>query len=384
MRTWFDALAGGGLLVALVVVFVVDRVTLPPAPAGPGDLPVKIISESDDRRGPRTKLRLAVTPTKEARGDNGGLIRWDDMGKLLDQLGSGYRYDLVQPADIAQEPSKLDAYDVLFLTCAPGGEELKHALAEFVARGGTLYASDWRFDAVAAAFPEVVDRDGIASGTPQELVAEVIDPALRDVIGSTLPLKFDLSRWKIAAFAGPRVTPLLRGAYMRERYRDDGKGTPATGAFLVKFTHGKGTVIFTSFHNEKQNSELEIKLLQHLVFQLVNATVDAEVTETNERAGFEPTKSNLLSAPKDNPQVTKSYTHAKAGPLRFSLAFRNEGARLRVDLHSPDGKVFHWDGTSTLILEVPDAAAGEWRYTITALQLPYENFPFSATFGAKK
>jgi hypothetical protein len=375
-RTWFDLFAGAALVAVLLVVIAVDK-----WPVGAGDLPVNIIAGSTTSARTGAKLRLAITPSQKAEVRPSG---FDDMGKLLDQLGAGYRYDVVQPADIIKTPRILDSYDVLFLTCAAGGHELRGALADFVARGGTLYASDWRYDAIAAAFPDVVDRDAVASGAVQELVAEVIDPRLREVIGPTIPLRFDLSRWRTAAFAGPRVTPLLRGVYKKERFRDDPEGVDDKGTFLVKFTHGKGTVIFTSFHNEKQNSKVEIKLLQHLVFQLVNATVDAEVSEANERAGFEPTKSNLLSAPKDNPQVTKIYQHSALGPLRFSLAFRDAGARLRVDLHSPDGKAFHWEGESTLILEVPSAAAGEWRYTITALKLPYDNFPFSATFGAKK
>jgi hypothetical protein len=386
-RTWLDGIAGGGLVLALLVVIALDHLSTPSAqmPRSASVLPVSILSDFSQRIGQPAKLRLAVTPTEYSYQESSGKdIPWDDMGKLLRQLGEGYRYDVIEPEDIASQPSKLDPYDVLFLTCASGGEELGGALRAFVARGGTLYASDFRYDAVAAAFPDVVDKKGRAAGTPQDVVAEVVDPALRDIIGPSITLRFDLSQWKIAAFAGPRVTPLLRGSYLKQRNAKDMKGVKATGTFLVKFTHGKGTVIFTSFHNEKQNSELEIKLLQHLVFQLVNASADAEVTETNERAGFEPTKSNLLSAPKDNPQVTKTYSHAKAGPLRFALAFRNEGARLGIDLHSPDGKSFHWEGTSTLMLEVPQAAAGEWRYTVTALHLPYENFPFSVTFGAKK
>jgi hypothetical protein len=33
---------------------------------------------------------------------------------------------------------------------------------------------------------------------------------------------------------------------------------------------------------------------------------------------------------------------------------------------------------------VPDAAAGEWTYTVTALKLPYPNFPFTVRIGEKK
>ena len=101
-------------------------------------------------------------------------------------------------------------------------------------------------------------------------------------------------------------------------------------------------------------------------------------------AGFEPVKSNLLSAPRGNPTVKKTYTHPRSGPLRVSLAFRSEGAKLGLDLVAPDGKGYHWEGEGSVILEAPYAAAGEWTATVTALQIPYENFPFSVTFGAKR
>lgn len=382
-KTAIDGVAGLGLLAALTAVVIYDRA--PEVRTSSGPLAVNVVSSAPPRQGGPRKLRLAVTPTHRdfdpATGEN---VPWDDMGKLLTQLGDGYKFDLVPTDKIVKTPKLLDKYDVLFLTCAPGGEELRSILPAFVARGGTLYASDFRFDAIALAFPEMVDKPSVASGTRQDVVAEVVDPGLRDVIGSTIPLQFDLSQWKVAAFGGRRVTPLLQGDYRKEQFANDRTGVPARGNFLVRFPHGKGTVIFTSFHNEKQNSDLEIKLLQHLVFQLVNATVDAEVAQSNEQAGFAPTKSNLLSAPKDSPRITKSYTHAKQGPLRFSLGFRNEGADLGLELRSPDGRTFEWRGESTVILEVPGASAGEWTATITAHRLPYENFPFSITFGAKK
>ena len=32
-------------------------------------------------------------------------------------------------------------------------------------------------------------------------------------------------------------------------------------------------------------------------------------------------------------------------------------------------------------MRVPDAAAGEWAYTVTPLSIPYPNYPFSLTIG---
>ncbi len=385
-KTWIDALAGGGLALALLVVFLVDRLTrADPAPAGPNTLDVRLVADSGRRLAAQKKLRIAVVPThREWNGQVNAMMVWDDMGKLLLELGEGFRFDEVTPAQILADAKKLDAYDVLFLTCAPGGVELRTQLHQFVDRGGVLYASDWRYDAVAAAFPDFIDVAIQGAGTPQDLHANVVDPALRDVIGPTIHLKFDLGSWKTAAFRGPKVTTLIEGTYRRERHPKDMVGTPAKAPLLVKFPVGKGTVIFTSFHNEKQNSEIETKLLQYLVFSMVTAGVDSAVQESISEGGFAPQRSNLLSTPRGNPTVTRTYTSQKPGTLRFALGFRNEGAKLRLQLRSPDDRQFSWEGDSTAIFDVPGAAQGEWSYTVTALHLPYENFPFTVTVGEKK
>jgi hypothetical protein len=385
-RLLADALAGSALAVALLLVFVIDRLAAPTR--AENTLPVRVVADSSVQAAPARKLRLAVTPTYR-EPVNLTFVPWDDMGKLLRELGDGYRFDEVTPLQMLTDPHVLDPYDVLFLTCAPGGQELKDVLAQYVSRGGTLYASDWRFDAVAAAFPEFVDADVLGSGVREVVTAEVVDPALRELVGPTIPLRFNLPRWKTAAFGGPRVggprvSVLLRGAYHRQRHPRDRVGDPATAPLLVKFSFGKGMVIFTSFHNEKQNSELERKLLQYLVFSLVTADVNAQVTASIQGAGFAPQKSNLLSTPPDNPSVSRTYTNSKTGPLRFALGFRNEGAEFRLLLRSPDGRTYTWEGTSTVILEVPDALPGEWTYTVTAVRLPYENFPFTVTVSEKQ
>jgi hypothetical protein len=59
----------------------------------------------------------------------------------------------------------------------------------------------------------------------------------------------------------------------------------------------------------------------------------------------------VLSTPKNNPSVTKTFQYSKAGPLRIALGIRNEGARLKLHLRSPDGKEFSWEGSATVVLE---------------------------------
>ncbi|MCS7046451.1 MAG: hypothetical protein NZO58_08865, partial [Gemmataceae bacterium] len=298
----------------------------------------------------------------------------------LGQLGAGYKFDPIGHKDLL-DAEKLRDYDVLFLPCAPDDPNLDFAgtLRDFVTNGGTIYASDWRYDCIARAFKELASQRLNSPGRGQIVHAEVVEPGLKDLLGERVELKFDLDKWKPAAFAGDRVKVLIRGEYQRQ------DGGYATAPLLVKFQVGKGTVIFTSFHNEKQNSETELKLLKYIVFSAVTAQMENEVNQTLYKGGFSPKKQNLLSASRDNPRVTYKYHSSKAGPLTFVLAFEESGARLKLTVVGPQGKSFEREGTSTLKIDVPSAAPGEWRYTVEALEVPYENFPFTVTVaeGAK-
>jgi hypothetical protein len=258
-------------------------------------------------------------------------------------------------------------------------------LLNYVSEGGILYASDWRFDAVRKAFPDVVDEKFVGQGAQQKLQADIVDAALSDALKTKkIDLQFDLGEWRAAAFGGPRVKTLIQGTYKKQKQAGQIDAGTATAPLMVKFPVGKGTVIFTSFHNEKQNSRIEKQLLQYLVFSLVTAGIDSEINSSLDQGGFSARGSNLLSTPKRNQTITKTYDNKTNADLRFALGFRNEGAELRFHIQSPDGKQFTWKGTSTVILEVANARAGQWTYSVTDLRLPYENFPFTVTVGEKK
>ena len=310
--------------------------------------------------------------------------KWDDMGKLLKELGEGYRFDEINQDQIVNSIVKLEDYDVVFLTCAhAGSDKLREHLRRYVSEGGILYASDWRFDDIAAAFPEMKADALRGQGEKQTLEADVIDAALRNRLGTTrVTLKFDMPEWKTAAFSGPRVKVLMQGNYLTM----NGQGQRATAPLMVKFNWEKGTVIFTSFHNEKQNSRVETDLLQYLVFSLVTAGIDADVNAKLEQGGFKSQPSNLLSTPQGKKTTDpKHYENKTPGAtLRFVLGFRNEGATLRFHVKAPSGKQYTWEGKSTVILEVANAERGTWTYTVSEEVAAYANFPFTVTVGEKK
>jgi hypothetical protein len=380
------------LVVALGVVYGLDRSTDKKLPAAAtNDLIVKE-HRPDEQLISARPLRLGVTPTPP---------EYDDMGQLLDTLGKGYKYTAFDINDL-RYPEKIADYSVIFLTCGgypaswfkekdsddsaglhPGlsrgvGDKLMfgamHAtLRDWVQRGGTLYASDLQFGPVADTFGEFIDRGAVDSGEKQALDAEVVDPGLRDFLGQKqMHLAFDQEGWRPAAFNKKATT------YLSGKYRSQNGEGERTAPLLAKFRVGDGTVIFTSFHNEKQNGETETKLLKYLVFSTVTAKVESQLEKAMQ---FTPQKRSLLSTTPENPTTTQTWHKQKPGSFQVALGFAAEGATLRLSIVAPNGKSYRKDLTSSLVVEIPDAPVGDWQITVEAVKLPYPNFPFTVTVG---
>ncbi len=388
-----DAAAGLSLVLALALVFywAGKRSADEKPPAGQAG--VRLVEGSQtDHTGQADRVRLAVTP-----------FEYDDMGRLLDELGSGYSYHTIAYDDLLDAP-RLEPYEVVFVTCSgvprrwlgprigaggrPGTEvhearaeivrQLRESLRQYVGQGGTLYASDWQFVLVAAAFPEYVAPGWPGRGKAQTVRADVLDPALAARLGPGVELNFDRPAWYPAAFEGPQVVVYLEGSY------ETISGRWEKAPLLVQFPFGKGSVIFTSFHNEKQHTEVEQELLHTLVLATVTARLRSEVQRTMLRGGFSPVQRNLLSASVRQQAVVRSFEHDGRGELQFVLGFEDQGAELRLEVMAPDGRQWAKSGTSTLVVEVPDAPAGRWQYKIEALRVPYANFPFTFSVGRKQ
>ena len=160
-------------------------------------------------------------------------------------------------------------------------------LHNFVGKGKTLYASDLHFNQVAESFPEHV-----TSPTP-----------------TAAPCKPSRRKWSMPDWRSPgREISFSSTRKARTRRRFEAKASPCTCAarletvsgqrktapLLVKFPHKDGTVIFTSFHNEKQNNQTALKLLRYLVFAAMTADVESQVTRTMVQGGFSPAKRRHL------------------------------------------------------------------------------------------
>jgi hypothetical protein len=392
LRPIVDVMVAVLLLVALVAVFRSDK-----APATTNTPPPEIKTVELDEPAPEPvlkPLKLAVTYCPRERAE------YDDIGKLLRKLGQGYEYSTIHLDDLA-DYDKIAQFDVVFATCGtytPAwlGRELgvgvrqdtvtrepnfamfdkaREALRRFVASGKTLYVSDQMYSLLAHVFQDYTSGMSVKVGDAQTVQARVVDPGLSDALGQELSIKFDLPDWYPALFRASDQTVYLEGTYRTMTHEVE------SAPLLIKLPFEQGALIFTSFHNEKQNSDKEEQLLRYLVFATVTAKEVTKVTKTMMAGGFSPQKSSLLSASAGNPTVTQTYKSKKAGRLQFVLGFEDRGARLMLSVVGPDGKAHEKEGNSTFTVEVKDAPVGAWKYTVTAVKVPYENFPFTLTVG---
>ena len=312
-------------------------------------------------------LRLAVTPPA-----------YDDMGRLLMQLGSGYQFATLDNNEL-YDSIRLGAFDAVFLTCAASSPPDPRAVAgirSYVERGGTLYASDLRYDMLRAAFPAYALKNQVFAGVPQTIQAKVLDNALSQSVGAVIPLHFETGGWKPAAFDKFKVKVLIEGPYQSEM-------GAFTAPLLVRFRHQKGTVIFTSFHNASQNSELEKKLLEFLVFSAVTAQAEGFTARGMSATGYTPRESKNLTFAKRDQRRTGSFKHDSVKSLQFALGFENQGGKLRIELISPAGEKIEHEDSASFIIEVQNAQPGVWQYAVVANTLPFLNFPCTLLVGEK-
>jgi hypothetical protein len=313
-------------------------------------------------------LKLAVTPFVH-----------DDVAGLLKTMGAGYRCTNIRNED-TWSLLTLRNFDVVFLTCADVQfQDFQAALPlrRYVEMGGTLYASDLRGDVLAAAFPEYRRRLPLLPGAAQSIDASVTDTGLQAYLGKKMiPLTFDAPNWRPAAFDASKTTVCLKGAYRNN------KGEMQSAPLLVKFRAGKGTVIFTSFHHSNNDSAIVQKLLEYLVFSSVSARSEARVKELMLRSQFAAEDLRPVFVSMD--RKAEGICRHDGGAMQIALGFENQGAKLKLTLRSPSGKIVEHEDQGLYLIEIPKAEAGVWQYTVTPIELPHANFPILIAVGKPK
>jgi hypothetical protein len=128
--------------------------------------------------------------------------------------------------------------------------------------GRRLYFSDWTYDLMERAWPDLVDWvgddteiDDAQRGTAQVVAARIVDPSLAGAMGvpegSEIEVEFNYGVWAVAESVADNVNVLVE-------------------ADVVVDDPETGVVIFTSYHNEAQISEEARDVLRYQLGQLSN------------------------------------------------------------------------------------------------------------------
>lgn len=163
---------------------------------------------------------------------------------------------------------------ILFVNCGTQDHIETERLSEFVRDGGCVYASDHADTVIASAFPGLFDFAG-HRGAPGPIQSDVLDPELREVLGSSMTITFDMSAW-----AQLRE---CRGETLLQASKSSRVGSMPLMAYAE---HGKGSVFFTCFHNKSQTSGDERRLLQLLVLKQMSTVSSRSLREVSRSVGF--------------------------------------------------------------------------------------------------
>lgn len=211
--------------------------------------------------------------------------QYDAIGSVLDHLAIQYEvingYSDNSTTAFLSDASRLAQYDMIFFNCGMSFDWVDAAestvaanLQQFVNDGGSIYASDWAYYTVEAAFPDrnsFVGDDAILGdafrGVDGTVQATVTDPAMAALLGSsTASLNYDLGGWVALDSTASDVDVLIEGDFAY--YDDNDWEVGHHAALATRFSSGQGTVTYTSFHNETQSTLDMDLMLQDIVLSL--------------------------------------------------------------------------------------------------------------------
>ena len=199
----------------------------------------------------------------------------DNVGQILRYFGTGVDFYRLSAAAF-NDTQILNSFYAIFINCGSQDVVNSRNLTQFVYQGGVVYASDHASRPVIAAFPGVfsfstVDREVTVRN------AEIVHSTLAAHMGMTnLDVVFNMSSWHAVSTLDENATVYIRGNV-------PGRGTIP---LAFSFNYGRGTVFYTSFHNNAQATMEMIDFIEYLVFRIKLIEVDREMAERAAREGF--------------------------------------------------------------------------------------------------
>jgi hypothetical protein len=221
----------------------------PKPPAKPADRPMQ------PSQGPGTAYGGYPIPTATETRVGVTVSEYDDIPSVLKAIKVAYKR-------VSTARLKLEEFDVVFVGCADESEfeQLPPAnIRKFVEEGGVLYVSDLSNSVAQKAFPEYM-LELEEEGKCGVFDCAVVDPQLKSLLGERVSLNFEDAFWAYPTQVSPKVRSLIT-------CKVDHRVVP----ILITFNFGKGTVLFTSFHNHAETTAPEKQLVKALVTASVKA-----------------------------------------------------------------------------------------------------------------
>jgi len=202
----------------------------------------------------------------------------------------------------------LSQFDCVFINCSGSIRKqfIRRYLAPYVQayvqNGGVVYGSDFAALLLEEAFPQQIrftreaptDPESLGGGEAETIIAEVVDTSLRDFLQvGQVSLHFDKGGW----YGVKQLTPYGRVFLQSSLWWVRGLGAGGEGVheggqiilplqiepivvpLLVAFPFGQGFVIYTSFHNKAQPSEIERRLIEFLALRPLTMRLSRMVAE---------------------------------------------------------------------------------------------------------
>ena len=199
---------------------------------------------------------------------------FDDFSLVLDSLGID-SYELIngkigdELMDFLLNPEEMSQFDMIVFN---GGHieqgviydvenpsnavpaEIRSNIMNYVAAGGSVYATDWAYDVVEQIWPDRVDFLG-TDQVPAEFLGE-----------DRMPIQYDLPVWPLIEKADELTSIHLLGNPI---YRwQDTEYTLSSSPLLISFSGGGGKVIYSSFRYSANLDDQMNKLMQYIMFEL--------------------------------------------------------------------------------------------------------------------
>lgn len=202
--------------------------------------------------------KLSIRDIKRGEGIFVSAPNYDNIGQILSKIG--FKFNSYQ--------NNIEEAKMLFLNCGTSTKIPEAKLRSFVENGGILYASDLTHTTMMKTFPGIFNFSG--SGSKGQKQATIVDEDLRNVIGETLSIHFDLGGWAM-------LSSINKGNVLME---SDGK------PIMVSIPYGQGTIFYTCFHNHQQASDKEEALLKLLFAKQVQQLAQMSFKDTAQAMGL--------------------------------------------------------------------------------------------------